>query len=227
MANPAFIVDDCVQLKKYFCELSIQIAGTVEEPLFVLKDVAAYVGDKNYIRSTKDYSCDEKICLCARDKLGRINNITFLTEFGLYKYAAHKDEAFAEWVAQTLITLRLQTINKVNLQAKINRDKLRLATAAFESEAKTAKILSSNSKFRNKFREYNQSKCLDFTLARRLYELGIAPELPDVIQRRFEYLHTDSTDALDDSDIRTIETQVNELIDYWREKYPETITYIE
>ena len=60
------------------------VYGTVEEPLFLAKDVADWIEHSNLTVMVNSVDEDEKVILRTKDCLGRENSATFLTENGVY-----------------------------------------------------------------------------------------------------------------------------------------------
>lgn len=62
-----------------------KIYGTIENPLFLAKDVAKWIEHSNLTVMINNIDEDEKIISRTKDSLGRENSATFLTENGLYE----------------------------------------------------------------------------------------------------------------------------------------------
>lgn len=61
---------------------TFSVYGTVEEPLFLAKDVANWIEHSNLTAMVSSVDEDEKIISRTKDCLGRENSATFLTENG-------------------------------------------------------------------------------------------------------------------------------------------------
>lgn len=64
---------------------TFSVFGTVEEPLFLAKDVADWIEHSNLTVMVSSVDEDEKVISRTKDCLGRENSATFLTENGLYE----------------------------------------------------------------------------------------------------------------------------------------------
>lgn len=64
---------------------TFSVFGTVEEPLFLAKDVADWIEHSNLTVMVSSVDEDEKVISRTKDCLGRENSATFLTENGVYE----------------------------------------------------------------------------------------------------------------------------------------------
>lgn len=64
---------------------NIKVYGTVENPLFLAKDVAEWIGHTNITMMINSVEEDERLIARTKDCLGRDNGANFLTENGLYE----------------------------------------------------------------------------------------------------------------------------------------------
>lgn len=89
----------------------IVIRGTKENPLFRASDIANVLGINNIRMSIKDYNESEKDDVSITDSIGRNQEVTFLTEKGLYKvlFKSRKPiaEQFQNWVCEVVKEIRL------------------------------------------------------------------------------------------------------------------------
>jgi prophage antirepressor-like protein len=94
----------------YDNEIKINIIGTVENPLFQANQIGKLLGLRNIRESIKNFDEDER-CVSTTDTLGGKQNITFLTEIGLYRLLgmSRKEEAriFQKWICNVVKELRL------------------------------------------------------------------------------------------------------------------------
>jgi prophage antirepressor-like protein len=88
----------------------IVIKGTMESPIFRASDVGEVLEMGN-IRTTIQHFDDTEKVVHSMDTLGGIQNITFLTEKGLYKvlFKSRKPiaEKFQNWVCNVIKEIRL------------------------------------------------------------------------------------------------------------------------
>lgn len=89
----------------------IVIKGTIDEPLFRASDVGVILDISNIRMSINDFDDSEKCAINAVDGTGRLQDITFLTEKGLYKvlFRSRKPIAqkFQNWVCEVIKEIRL------------------------------------------------------------------------------------------------------------------------
>ena len=89
----------------------IVIKGTYDSPLFRASDVGEILGISNIRQSIHDFDNTEKDAVITNDATGRQQNITFLTEKGLYKvlFKSRKPiaEKFQNWVCEVIKEIRL------------------------------------------------------------------------------------------------------------------------
>lgn len=113
-----------------FEEKSIRILGTVEDPLFSVADVAAYIDDThNCARVICKYAIGEyKQRVNDGPALGGRPSLWYLTEAGLYKYLlqakGEKAEEFQRFVYKLLKGERKRTVDSLRLAIKIGQAKL-------------------------------------------------------------------------------------------------------
>ena len=108
-------------------EFSINIQGTLENPLFQANQIGKLLGISNIRDAIKDFSDKEK-GVGLTDTLGGTQNLIFLTELGLYrilgrsrKPIAHK---FQEWMVQVLKEIRITGMYKLKQEAEIDKQLL-------------------------------------------------------------------------------------------------------
>ena len=63
----------------------IAIKGTIDDPLFRASDVGVVLDISNIRTSITDFDESEKCAVHTTDVTGRMQDVTFLTEKGLYK----------------------------------------------------------------------------------------------------------------------------------------------
>ena len=101
----------------------IIIKGTVTDPLFRASDVGVVLDITSIRTSITDFDESEKRVVHTMDNTGRLQDITFLTEKGLYKvlFRSRKPIAqkFQNWVCEVIKEIRLKGIYK--MQDEINK----------------------------------------------------------------------------------------------------------
>jgi prophage antirepressor-like protein len=101
----------------------IIIKGTVTDPLFRASDVGAVLDINNIRMSITYFDESEKRAVSTTDSTGRMQEVTFLTEKGLYKvlFRSRKPIAqkFQNWVCEVVKEIRLTGIYK--MQDEINK----------------------------------------------------------------------------------------------------------
>ncbi len=119
-------------LVELFWDKQIRILGTVKEPYFCAADVAKYIKDANYTRNLKNYavSATEQtgayiITIETKNARGRVDQMLYLTENGLYRYlmrsGLEKALEFQTYVYTIIKAERERVIDSVQLALKIER----------------------------------------------------------------------------------------------------------
>ena len=112
-----------------FQDKKIRVYGTVEEPLFLLKNVAEVFNIASINSHIQDFDESEKILQDLQTK-GGIQKHTFLTEIGFYKFIMRsrkrKSIEFQKWLFTILRELRLKGFYKLDSRKdeKINIEEL-------------------------------------------------------------------------------------------------------
>jgi prophage antirepressor-like protein len=122
MATTITITHDFTSLIEYFVSKDIRITGSVNNPLFCLIDVAKHIDDVNYNRTCEKY--DESLKKNIDYNTGKkIQNMGFLTEYGLYEYLLTsprpKAKEFRRMVFEILKQIRKKVVDSVKLQYKL------------------------------------------------------------------------------------------------------------
>ena len=95
----------------------IVIKGTIDDPLFRASDVGVILDISNIRMSITEFDESEKRAVSTTDSTGRMQEVTFLTEKGLYKvlFRSRKPIAqkFQNWVCEVIKEIRstMQTKN--------------------------------------------------------------------------------------------------------------------
>ena len=101
----------------------IAIKGTIDDPLFRASDVGVVLDMVNIRATIVDFDDSEKRAVKVVDSTGRMQDVTFLTEKGLYKvlFRSRKPIAqkFQNWVCEVVKEIRLTGIYK--MQNEINK----------------------------------------------------------------------------------------------------------
>jgi prophage antirepressor-like protein len=101
----------------------IAIKGTIDDPLFRASDVGVVLDMVNIRATIVDFDDSEKRAVKVVDSTGRMQDVTFLTEKGLYKvlFRSRKPIAqkFQNWVCEVIKEIRLKGIYK--MQNEINK----------------------------------------------------------------------------------------------------------
>ena len=92
----------------------IVIKGTIHKPLFRASDIGLVLEMVNVRASIVDFDDSEKCALSAIDSTGRMQEVTFLTEKGLYMvlFRSRKPIAkkFQDWACEIIQELRVNGI---------------------------------------------------------------------------------------------------------------------
>src|SRR5579872_1996396 len=101
--------------------IHITIQGSTEEPLFRASDIGTVLGISNIHTSIKDFDGSEKV-IHTMDTLGGPQEVTFLTEAGLYEmlFKSRKPIArqFKKWVCEVIKEIRLNGKYQLEKQLK-------------------------------------------------------------------------------------------------------------
>jgi prophage antirepressor-like protein len=100
-------------------QMHITIMGSREEPLFRASDIGAVLGISQINSSIRDYDGSEKVVQLLQT-LGGPQEVTFLTEYGLYEilFRSQKPIAktFKKWVCEIIKEMRLNAISEYQKQ---------------------------------------------------------------------------------------------------------------
>ena len=101
----------------------IVIKGTLNDPLFRASDIGIILEINNIRMSIVDFDESEKRAVSSTDSTGRMQDVTFLTEKGLYKvlFRSRKPIAqkFQNWVCDVIKEIRVTGI--YNMQKEIDK----------------------------------------------------------------------------------------------------------
>ena len=119
----------------------IVIKGTINEPLFRASDVGTVLEMGNIRTSINDFNDSEKV-VHTMDTLGGSQQVTFLTEKGLYKvlFKSRKPiaEKFQDWVCEVIKEIRLNGVYDLQQQLLQVEDKKKLE---YEAKLVTQKVI--------------------------------------------------------------------------------------
>ncbi len=99
---------ECLQVFKSAsgAEHQVRVQGTHEQPLFCAKDICAILDLEHVGRAVAPLRDEEKV-VTAEHTLGGCQNMTFITESGLYKLVFKSRKPFAQefqhWVCSTML----------------------------------------------------------------------------------------------------------------------------
>jgi len=113
------------------------IKGTKTDPLFRASDIGIILEINNIRMSIIDFDESEKRAVSSTDSTGRMQDVTFLTEKGLYKvlFRSRKPIAqrFQDWVCQVIKEIRLNGIYE--LQKEVDQKQKELEQTKNEMSA--------------------------------------------------------------------------------------------
>ncbi len=105
-------------------EININIQGTFENPLFQANQIGKILEIKNVVENLRDFGQNEKV-LFLTDTPGGIQNVTFLTEVGLYKLLGRSRKpiasVFQSWIINIIKDIRINGIYKLNENNEIDK----------------------------------------------------------------------------------------------------------
>ena len=121
----------------------IIIKGTIDDPLFRASDVGVILEISNIRMSITDFDNSEKRAVSTTDGTGRLQDITFLTEKGLYKvlFRSRKPIAqkFQNWVCDVIKEIRVTGI--YNMQKEIDKKQEELASLETTKEKEKSRAV--------------------------------------------------------------------------------------
>jgi len=109
-------------------EYTVNIQGTIDDPLFQANQLALILGIKNISNSLADYSSKEKVIHPVSTR-GGIQKVLFLTELGLYKIISRSikpiAKPFQEWMVNVIKELRKTGEYKLKEEHEIEKKLIR------------------------------------------------------------------------------------------------------
>lgn len=131
---------EVVSTSKVF-DKEFTIYGTIEDPLFLAKDVAKWIEHSNATAMLESIDEDEKITSRTKDSLGRDNAAVFLTEDGLYEVLMQSRKPIAKLfkkeVKKLLKALRL---NKVEITPIMSQQEMNIKSRESMARLKEAEV---------------------------------------------------------------------------------------
>ena len=124
-----------------------KVYGTVEEPLFLAKDVAEVIEHSNVSKMVSTVDEDEKTTITISYSGNMTTNQLFLTEYGLYEVLMQSRKpiakAFKKEVKKILKALRLNQVELVNTtnETKIDTFIIDTMNSLINSKDKTISLL--------------------------------------------------------------------------------------
>jgi prophage antirepressor-like protein len=129
-----------LQVFKYHSNVDVRVAGTSQSPLFCAKDVCLILGIKNH-RDAITRLKPEETSVAQTDSLGGKQQMTFVTESGLYRliFTSQKKEAevFRTWVFSEVLPAIRKT-GSFELETKVEA----LEVRSRELESKVGELSS-------------------------------------------------------------------------------------
>jgi prophage antirepressor-like protein len=139
---------------------TITIKGTSENPLFRASDIGSILEISNIRQTIKDFDNTEKVAVSIADSIGREQNVSFLTELGLYQllFISRKPIAkiFKKWVCEVIKEIRLNGL--YDLQKQLEKQKLEMQLLEENKDKEMeAKVILEKELVREKilFKEYD------------------------------------------------------------------------
>lgn len=109
---------------------TITIRGTSENPLFRASDIGSILEISNIRQTIKDFDNTEKVAVSIADSIGREQNVSFLTELGLYQllFVSRKPIAkiFKKWVCEVIKEIRLNGVYDLQKQLEKQKTEMQL-----------------------------------------------------------------------------------------------------
>jgi prophage antirepressor-like protein len=138
---------------------TITIRGTSENPLFRASDIGSILEISNIRQTIKDFDNTEKVAVSIADSIGREQNVSFLTELGLYQllFISRKPIAkiFKKWVCEVIKEIRLNGVYDLQKQLEKQKTDMQLLeenkNKEFEEKAIKQKELQNEKTLLEKF----------------------------------------------------------------------------
>jgi len=106
-------------------EININIQGTIDEPLFQANQIGKILEMKNINQTLLNFSDKHKKIILTMTN-GGLQNVTFLTECGLYKLLSRSNKSIAEefqnWVVQIIKDIRINGYYKLKEENEIDKN---------------------------------------------------------------------------------------------------------
>jgi prophage antirepressor-like protein len=154
----------------------IIIKGTSENPLFRASDIGNILEITNIRTTINDFNNTEKV-VHTMDTLGGSQQVTFLTEKGLYKvlFKSRKPiaEKFQNWVCEVIKEIRLNGIYDLQKQLEEKKDEMKLIENKTKQEYKD-KLIKQKILKREKIllKEYATAGSIFYVIKIKSYENG-------------------------------------------------------
>lgn len=112
-------------------DITINIQGTIDDPLFQANQIGELLGISNIRDTTKNFDDDEKV-VDNTYTLGGLQKTTFLTELGLYRLLGMSRKpiarTFQKWVCNTIKEIRIngkyELNNNIEIEKKLNESRI-------------------------------------------------------------------------------------------------------
>ncbi len=178
-------------LEKPFNGLNIQVYGTYEEPLFKAKDIGDLLEMSN-IRETISSFNNKQRRVSLTDTLGGKQEVTFLTEQGLYKVIMRSRkkiaEAFQDWVCEVIKEIRLK--GKYDIEERLKEKELKEIEYRQQLQEKEQELL-----------QYKEKTYEEFEKTGHIYVIktdgGIkVGKTKDIVQKRVKGLQTGNVEDI-------------------------------
>jgi len=151
----------------------IVIKGTYDKPLFRASDIGEILEIVNIRQSISSFDNTEKCAVISSDSTGREQNVTFLTEKGLYKvlFKSRKPiaEKFQNWVCEIITEIRLN--GKYELEKQLEQAKNEIVQIE-EKNKKTSHEKGLREREQILLREYGNTGSIFYIIKVKTYEDG-------------------------------------------------------
>ena len=112
-------------------DITINIQGTIDDPLFQANQIGELLGISNIRDTTKNFDDDEKV-VDNTYTLGGLQKTTFLTELGLYRLLGMSRKpiarTFQKWICNTIKEIRIngkyELKNTIEIEKKLNESRI-------------------------------------------------------------------------------------------------------
>jgi prophage antirepressor-like protein len=155
----------------------VVIKGTKTDPLFRASDIGIILEINNIRMSIIDFDESEKRAVSSTDSTGRMQDVTFLTEKGLYKvlFRSRKPIAqrFQDWVCEVIKEIRLNGLYELQKELEQTKNEMS-AIETTKNKEMEEKLIKQKELDNEKFllKQFNNAGNIVYIIKVKTYENG-------------------------------------------------------